>query len=112
MGFQVATLGRRTRALREVRFFTRRFVHPRDPGDVFRSKARISLALAKRLPLGWFLQTNANGPKLVSSFVVSWTVPSSLRFWAKHEVAQGIQEVHVVHEVPKEPRPNAQWRRS
>ena len=30
----------------------------------------------------------------------------------EHEVAQGIKEVHVIHEVPKEPSLNAQWRRS
>ena len=27
----------------------------------------------------------------------------------EHEVAQGIKEVHVIHEVPKEPSPNARW---
>ena len=44
--------------------------------------------------------------------LVSDNIPCfTLAVLGEHEVAQGIKEVHVIHEVPKEPSLNAQWRR-
>ena len=40
-----------------------------------------------------------------------WEAQVLFAVLGEREVAQGIKEVHVIHEVPKEPSLNAQWRR-